>query len=132
LLPCEPVGGFAARAFLRALLFRNALIQQLRKARTMRPPTTLATGMTMFLLSLIQLEISFATDAPLHWPLEHFPPPWQEVPSRKFWFIVTHMFGPNCGDAQDRRHPCDEHAYVSLLLVRAPIMVLHCRSRDVH
>src|SRR5437762_118539 len=28
--------------------------------------------------------------------------------------------------------PCDEHEYVSLLVVRLPMSVLHCWSRDVH
>lgn len=107
-------------------------MQHARIARTINPPTADTTGMKMGLLSLIQLDISLPTLAPWQAPLEHLPPPWQLVPSRKFCCMVKHMFGPNSGDAQDSWQPWELQECVSLPEDMLPIRVLHCRSRDVH
>lgn len=84
----KPVGfGTLLAALLLLLLLRRIMApMQLAMPRMTIRPTTTATGMTMSLLSWIHDLISSVALAPVHAPFSHLPPPWQDVPSRKFWF----------------------------------------------
>src|SRR3954470_3714719 len=82
--PPHPGGGGGTGRFLKFFLLRYRLQQHERIARIKRPPITDASTVTNVRLLSIQLLISFPTLDPLHWPLLHFPPPWHDVPSRKF------------------------------------------------
>lgn len=82
--PAQPGGGgrFWRIRIRFLLLYRDQ--QHTRMARIKRPPRTEARAVTNVLLLCIQLVISFPTLEPWHCPFEHLPPPWQDVPSRKF------------------------------------------------
>jgi len=85
--PAHPGGGGRFWCMRIRFLFLYLDQQQARMVRMRRPPITEASAITNVLLFCIQLGISLPTLAPSHCPFEHFPPPWQDVPSRKFCCI---------------------------------------------
>lgn len=94
----------------------------------------MTTGMKMPLLFWIQSMISVPALAPWQTPLEHLPPPVHDVPSRKFWFIVTQAPLPMLGTLQEimQSELPLLHEVTEVELVRDPQAVLHCWSREVH